>query len=164
MKALTLFAPGSNTKAIVGPIEARLNAELDRVMGSEWMKAWYKGIPEWDAIPGEVNIFEILRLRNFVKAFDMIEYGKMRYNLLGNADHWFPRKNRANSMDGLDFTACLKGSPFKGVIKECLAEAHELMSGGGGGGARARARGGGPRGGGGGGGERGGGGGGVSKS
>ena len=97
-------------------------------MGSEWMKSWHKGIPEWDAIPGEVNIFEILRLRNFVKTFDMVEYGKMRYNLLGNADHWFPG-NRADKIDGVDFSRCLKDSPFKAEIPAYLAEAHALMSG-----------------------------------
>ena len=128
MKALPLLAPGFDTRSVVGPIEARLNHELENVMGSEWMKSWHKGIPEWDAIPGDVNVFEILRLRNFVKTFDMIEYGKMRYNLLGNADHWFPG-NRANALDGLDFNTSLKDSPFKNIIKDCLAEAHDLMSG-----------------------------------
>ncbi|MEI6235384.1 MAG: aldo/keto reductase [Planctomycetota bacterium] len=128
MKALPLLAPGFDTRSVVGPIETRLNKELENVMGSEWMNSWHKGIPEWDAIPGDVNVFEILRLRNFVKTFDMIEYGKMRYNLLGNADHWFPG-NRANALDGLDFNASLKDSPFKNIIKDCLAEAHDLMSG-----------------------------------
>lgn len=73
-------------------------------------------------------MFEILRLRNFVKTFDMIEYGKMRYNLMGNADHWFPG-NRANNIEGVDFSACLKESPFKNEIPAYLADAHELMSG-----------------------------------
>jgi predicted aldo/keto reductase-like oxidoreductase len=79
-------------------------------------------------VPGEVNVFEILRLRNFAKAFDMLEYGTMRYNLLGNADHWFPG-NRADKLSGLDFSACLKRSPFKERIPEYLAEAHALMTG-----------------------------------
>lgn len=128
LKALPLLAPGFDTHAVVGPIEARLNNELDAIMGAEWMKRWHEGLPEWDGVPGEVNIFEILRLRNFVKSFDMLEYGKMRYNLLGNADHWFPG-NRADKLDGLDFSKCLHGSPFKDKIPASLAEAHAIMSG-----------------------------------
>ena len=128
VKALPLLAPGFNTRAVIGPIETRLNNELDATMGAEWMKHWHVGLPEWDRVPGGVNIFEILRLRNFVKTFDMLEYGKMRYNLLGNADHWFPG-NRADKLGGLDFSKCLKDSPFNDKIPASLAEAHAIMSG-----------------------------------
>ena len=128
IKALPLLASGFDTHVVVGPIEARLNNELDATMGVEWMKRWHVGLPEWDDVPGEVNIFEILRLRNFVKSFDMLEYGKMRYNLLGNADHWFPG-NRADKLDGIDFSKCLHRSPFKDKIPASLAEAHAIMSG-----------------------------------
>ncbi len=127
VKALPYLQPGVNTSAVVGPIAERLNKELEATMGVEWMKSWHKGLPEWDRVPGEVNIFEILRLRNFVKSFDMIEYGKMRYNLLGNADHWFPG-NRADKLDGLDFSSCLNDSPFKSSIPASLAEAHSIMT------------------------------------
>jgi len=58
----------------------------------------------------------------------MFEYGKMRYNLLGNADHWFPG-NRADKLEDLDFSHCLQHSPFREKIPDCLAEAHQLMSG-----------------------------------
>ncbi|HLX61657.1 MAG TPA: aldo/keto reductase [Planctomycetota bacterium] len=128
IKALPLLAEGLDTRAAIAPVESRLNAELDTVLGADWMRKWHVGVPDWDRVPGEVNIFEILRLRNFAKAFDMLEYGKMRYNLLGNADHWFPG-NRADKLDGLDFSGCLKDSPFREKIPAYLAEAHELMSG-----------------------------------
>ncbi len=128
IKSLEFLQPSFDTKNFIAPFESRLNAELDATLGAEWMRAWHTGIPEWDRVPGEVNIFEILRLRNFVKAFNMFEYGKMRYNLLGNADHWFPG-NRADKIDGLDFSTCLKDSPFREKIPTCLSEAHQLMSG-----------------------------------
>ncbi len=128
IKALPYLQPEFETQSVIGPIAARLHAELDATMGADWMRRWHVGIPEWDKIPGEVNVFEILRLRNFAKAFDMIEYGKMRYNLLGKADHWFPG-NRADQIDGLNFDMCLKDSPFKSAIPAYLAEAHALMSG-----------------------------------
>ena len=105
-----------------------MRAELDATLGADWAARWYEGLPEWSDVPGDVNVFEILRLRNFAKAFDMLEYGKMRYNLLGNADHWFPG-NRADKLGALDFSGCLKRSPFKDKIPEYLAEAHHIMSG-----------------------------------
>ncbi|HYG74133.1 MAG TPA: aldo/keto reductase [Planctomycetota bacterium] len=128
LKTLQFLKPGVDAQAILKPIETRMQSELVKTLGEEWVKSWHVGIPEWNHAPGEVNIFEILRLRNFAKAFDMIEYGKMRYNLLGKADHWFPG-NRADNLKGLDFSMALKNSPFAKEIPAALAEAHELMAG-----------------------------------
>jgi hypothetical protein len=127
VKALP-YLQDEGTKPLLAKIEARLANELVRANGREWMETWHAGIPEWPNVPGEVNIFEILRLRNFARAFDMIEYGKMRYNLLGKGDHWFPG-NRADKIAGVDFRACLKNSPHAAAIPAALADAHALLSG-----------------------------------
>jgi hypothetical protein len=119
---------GTDVRTLLGPVEERLQSELVKTFGREWMESWHAGLPEWQEVPGEVNVFEILRLRNFARAFDMIEYGKMRYNLLGKGDHWFPG-NRADKLDGLDFRTCLKKSPHATKIPAALAEAHELLGG-----------------------------------
>jgi predicted aldo/keto reductase-like oxidoreductase len=58
----------------------------------------------------------------------MIEYGKMRYNLLGNADHWFAG-NQANDLDALDLRPALVANPFKEKIPSILREAHTLLVG-----------------------------------
>ncbi len=126
--ALPYLEDEQRTESVLSEIEARLNTEWEKVLGAEWAASWWQDIPEWSLCPGEVNIFEILRLRNFAKAFDMIEYGKMRYNLLGKGDHWFPG-NKADKLDGLDFDSCLKDSPHAAQIPAALAEAHELLSG-----------------------------------
>jgi len=128
VKTLAYLAHGADPHAVLGPIEKRLHNELVKTFGAEWVEKWHVGLPEWDATPGQVNVFEILRLRNFAKAFDMVEFGKMRYNLLGNGDHWFPG-NRAGSLQGLDFSKALKASPFAAQIPAALAEAHALLSG-----------------------------------
>ena len=110
-------------------IEARLQAELHRAVGAEWAETWHVGLPLWYDVPGEINLFEILRLYNLAKAFDLLEYGKMRYNLLrGNAGHWFPGK-KADKLDGVDLKPCLARSPHAKVIPEILAEAHAMLSG-----------------------------------
>jgi predicted aldo/keto reductase-like oxidoreductase len=85
-------------------------------------------LPEWDEVPGEVNIPWILRLRNLAKAFDMVEYGKMRYNLLGKGDSWFPG-NQADNVEALDLRECLARSPHVDIIPAALQDAHDLLAG-----------------------------------
>lgn len=113
---------------IAGPIEERLDAEMERVLGNEWLRTWHVGLPKWEETPGHVNIPWILRLRNLALAFDMVEFGKMRYNLLGNGDHWFPG-NRADQLAKYNFADCLKNSPHADKIPALLEEAHNLLAG-----------------------------------
>jgi len=113
---------------LVRPIERRLHEELARVFGDEWADSWHVGLPQWHETPGQINIPWILRLRNLVLALDMLEYGRMRYNLLGNGGHWFPG-NKADKLSELDLTQCLKDSPHAAKIPDALKEAHAMLAG-----------------------------------
>jgi hypothetical protein len=108
-------------KEAIAPIEARLRAEMERVLGADWCSTWPQGLPQYTEVPGEVNLLEILRLWTYAKPLDLTEWAKMRYNLLGQAEHWFPGKNAAQ-MDGIE--GSLRESPFAGRIPQILAEAH----------------------------------------
>ena len=108
------------------PIEQRLYAELDRVLGEEWCAHWHKGLPEYVDVPGQVNILEILRLWTYAKGLGLIEWGKMRYSLLGQADHWFPGEN-ASKADGIVLRDALRHSPFSKEIPGILRETHEML-------------------------------------
>ena len=113
---------------VLPPVEQRLINEMVRVLGEDWAANWDRGLPKWNETPGGINIEWILRLRNLVLAYDMIEYAKMRYNLLGNGGHWFPGERAAKVKD-LDLSACLRNSPYAAQIPGLLAETHDMLAG-----------------------------------
>lgn len=111
---------------ILPPILARLaQAECDR-LGEDWMKTWHIGLPEYHQTPGEINIPVILWLRNLALAYDLLEFAKSRYNLLGNGGHWFPGKP-ADTIENLNLRSCLANSPHADIIPSLLKETHQLL-------------------------------------
>ena len=111
---------------ITAPIAQRLKAEMSRVLGADWVEGWWRGIPPFQAIPGEINVHEILRLWTFAKGLGMVEFAKMRYNLMGNAGHWFPGFN-AGTFDEAALRCSLAESPFADRIPDILRDAHRLL-------------------------------------
>jgi predicted aldo/keto reductase-like oxidoreductase len=125
LKTLALL---DNAAEILSPVLGKLEAAAIEVLGEDWVKTWETNLPSWEETPGKINIKVVLWLLNLALAYDMVEYGKMRYNLLGNANHWFPG-NKADKLDELDLRQCLSSSPHAEKIPQMLAKAHELLAG-----------------------------------
>jgi predicted aldo/keto reductase-like oxidoreductase len=120
-------APLCNRIPMVGKIEAQLFQTLEKELGAEWVHHWHEGLPRQIDTPGEINIPEILRLWTYAKGLDMVKFGRMRYNLLGNANHWFPGK-KAETVDDDALRPFLENSPFAKEIPGILREAHALLN------------------------------------
>jgi predicted aldo/keto reductase-like oxidoreductase len=116
---------------LLPPIVGRLDAALEQAVGSELAHRFAEGVPPWDQAPGYMNMAVMLWLRNLVLAFDMQEYARMRYNLLGNGGHWFPGLGAAHldTIDEKPLAQALAKSPFAADIRRWLAETHELLGG-----------------------------------
>ena len=112
---------------IAAPIERKLREEMERVHGSEWCRRWFTRLPEYYEVPGQVNLLEILRIWTYAKPFDLVDWAKFRYNMLGQADHWFPGEN-AGKFDPSKALDALKSSPFASRLPEILQETHDLFS------------------------------------
>ena len=118
----------NRAEEILPPILRKLEQEAIATLGEDWVKTWDSNLPTFEETPGRVNIPVILWLLNLAIAYDLIDYAKMRYNLLGHGSHWFPG-NRADRLEELDLRPSLANSPHADKIPHKLAQAHEMLAG-----------------------------------
>ncbi len=100
----------------------RIEHQLTETLSTDLCSQCYECLP----CPENINIPEILRLRNLAVAYDMTEYGKYRYRMFENAGHWFPgvKGNRCTECGD-----CLPRCPQQLNIPALLQDAHQQLNG-----------------------------------
>ncbi len=126
LQTLDYLASPETVQEILAPICQRLEQAMAEALGQEWLDSWSLGLPDPKDTPGNINIPKILWLRNLAIAFDLVDYGKMRYNLLGNGGHWFPGQ-QAKNINPAALQDCLRDSPHRKIIPQLLQEADQLF-------------------------------------
>jgi uncharacterized protein len=112
---------------VIKPIVDKIESEVATIIDPNWLANWNKDIPEWEEIPGRINVLDILRLWTWAKAIDLENYGKWRYNMLSEDDIWVPG-NSVKAFDQKELIGALGKNPFAERIPAILHEAHEWFA------------------------------------
>lgn len=117
-------------KKLVRIIEKKMNMALESVVDADWTHRYIEGLPDHSQTPGGLNIPVIVWLWNLIRAFDLKKYAQERFNLMGNAEHWFPgcKAETFKQIDRDQLRASLKKSPYADLIMDILDEMHELLA------------------------------------
>jgi hypothetical protein len=116
---------------LLPPIVDGLRHAMAEATGDPDPEAILRGIPEWQHAPGGLNLRIMLWLRNLALGWGLLEYGKMRFNMLGGADHWFPGASaeRLLRIAPGELERAVAASPRATEIPRLLRESLELLGG-----------------------------------
>lgn len=113
-------------------IEQRLQDAMAEKIDADLLDPW-RAFDWCDKQPGQINVANIIWLRNMARAWGMSEYGRFRYNMMGNGGHWMPGR-QASRLDEDDIERQFRdryddfpGGPDR--LIGVLREAHDMLAG-----------------------------------
>ena len=134
----TLSVGAANPQELIAPLQVadrdypltsteqeifeRLRYHQEQTLASDRCSQCYQCLP----CPEQINIPEVLRLRNLAVAYDMKNYGQYRYRMFENAGHWFPGKKGDKCTNCGE---CLTRCPEKLDIPKLLKDTHQSLNG-----------------------------------
>ena len=81
---LAILNRGNYSNSELSKVKAEMDAPLTKVLGL--CTLCHECLP----CPENINIPEVLRFRNLTEGYDMLNYGRFRYNMFEGQGHWFP--------------------------------------------------------------------------
>jgi predicted aldo/keto reductase-like oxidoreductase len=80
--------------------------------------------------PSGINIPEVLRFRRMLRCYDMLAFGKYRYNMFQEKDHWFPGCFVSEeALAKVDLRRVPEGFPLLDLLRETHAALHQPKTG-----------------------------------
>ncbi len=117
-QSLSILNDENYTSPATRDIQVKMDAPLSKIFSLCTLCAECLPCPE------EINIPEVLRFRNLLKAYEMVDYGKFRYNMFEREGHWFPGNFASKCTECGD---CLPRCPEKLEIPKLLRETHKEL-------------------------------------
>jgi len=129
LKTLKLI---DHAEQITKPIIKRLAAAMKDAIGTANPEAFSWDLPDHRAAPAGLNLPLMLWLRNLAVGWDMHAYGRMRFNLMGNAGHWFPGAKPTEAIEQVSDAELLKAAMDSRIpdrIPKLVRHSVELLGG-----------------------------------